>query len=320
MRNIAILAAAFVFSGAAYPADPRLLNLVMPDAKVVAGVNVNSVKVSPLGAFLMSQIGANGAQALQKFAAATGFDPTRDANELLAASNGAAGSHSGLVLALGTFDPAKISALAQAKGASVATYAGATLIVPHDNGALALLSDSIVIAGDTSSVKAALDRASGSNSVDPALAARIQALSTTEDMWAVSTESPAALLPKKDGTTAQGPGAQALQFAASIQSSSGGVKFGSNIDLTAQAIADTPQNADALASVIRMVASLVQMNGSQNPNTAPLADLLKTLNVSTDGTAVNITASVPESQVEDLIHKASAAKTSKPAAPARPRM
>jgi hypothetical protein len=307
MRNLAIFAAALSFSTAAYPADPRLLNLVMPDAKAVAGVNVSTVKVSPFGAFLMSQIGANGAQALQHFGAETGFDPTRDANELLVASNGAAGSHAGLVLALGTFDTAKISAIAQSKGAAVTNYAGALLITPHEKGALAFIGSSIAVAGDADSVKAALDRANGSNAIDSSLATRIQTLSTTEDIWAVSTESLAALLPR-NGAATQGAGAQALEFAKSIQSSSGGVKFGSTIDITGQAIADTAQNAEALANVIRMVASLVEMNGSQNANTAPLADLLKTLNVTTDGNTVNLKASLAESQVEDVIRKASASK------------
>ena len=40
-----------VFAGVlpATAADPQLLNLVMPDAKVLAGVNVDQAKTSPFG-------------------------------------------------------------------------------------------------------------------------------------------------------------------------------------------------------------------------------------------------------------------------------
>ena len=50
-----------------------------------------------------------------------------------------------------------------------------------------------------------------------------------------------------------------------------------------------------------MVVSLVSMGAAQNPDAATAAQLLQSLKVSTDGTAVNISASIPESQVEGLI-------------------
>ena len=41
-----------VFSGALPAADPRLLKLVMPDAKVLADVNVDQAKASPFGQYV----------------------------------------------------------------------------------------------------------------------------------------------------------------------------------------------------------------------------------------------------------------------------
>src|SRR3982750_1819677 len=76
-------------------ADPQLLNLMMPDAKVVAGVNVDQAKTSPFGQYVLTQIQATQSAELQKLTALTGFDPTRDVHEVLVGSNGDSKSHSG---------------------------------------------------------------------------------------------------------------------------------------------------------------------------------------------------------------------------------
>src|SRR5690349_23141049 len=85
-------------------ADPQLVSLVMPDAKVLAGVNVSQAKASPLGQYLLTQLTQMKDAHLQQLATLTGFDPTRDVQEVLMASNGAPGGKMGLVLARGTFD------------------------------------------------------------------------------------------------------------------------------------------------------------------------------------------------------------------------
>ena len=44
------------FSGALSAADPQLLNLVMPDAKVLAGVNVEQAKGTQFGQYVLNQL------------------------------------------------------------------------------------------------------------------------------------------------------------------------------------------------------------------------------------------------------------------------
>src|SRR5262245_48421085 len=64
-RPLALIPAFFItFSLSA--ADPQLVNMVMPDAKVVAGINVDSARNSPFGTFLLRQASGNNAE-LQKF-------------------------------------------------------------------------------------------------------------------------------------------------------------------------------------------------------------------------------------------------------------
>src|SRR3954454_4643447 len=76
-------------------ADPQLLSLVMPDAKVVAGVNVDQAKTSPFGQYVLSQMQLQDTE-FQKLVMLTGFDPTRDVHELLVATNGTGKENSGL--------------------------------------------------------------------------------------------------------------------------------------------------------------------------------------------------------------------------------
>src|SRR5215467_5914381 len=85
----------------AQAADSQLLNLVMPDANALAGVNVDQAKTSPFGQYVLSQVQSQ-SQDMQKLITLTGFDPTRDVHELLAVSNGV--PNTGLVVALGNFN------------------------------------------------------------------------------------------------------------------------------------------------------------------------------------------------------------------------
>src|SRR5258708_1364807 len=119
------------FSGvlSASAADPQLLNLLMPDAKVVAGVNVEQAKGTQFGQFILNQVQTTDGD-MQKLIALTGFDPRRDVRELLVATSGApqtaAQNQTGLALAKGNFDVAKITAAATAHGAATELYGGVT--------------------------------------------------------------------------------------------------------------------------------------------------------------------------------------------------
>ena len=53
------------FSGALSAADPLLLNLVMPEAKVLAGVNVEQAKGTQFGQFVLDQLQTHDAQMQQ---------------------------------------------------------------------------------------------------------------------------------------------------------------------------------------------------------------------------------------------------------------
>jgi hypothetical protein len=65
--------------------DPNLLGLMMPEAKVVYGVQVQQTLASPFGQYAISHLPQN--DAMTHFEAATGFDLQRDLREILVASS-----------------------------------------------------------------------------------------------------------------------------------------------------------------------------------------------------------------------------------------
>jgi hypothetical protein len=285
-----------VFSGALSAADPRLLNLVMPDATVLAGVNVDQAKATPFGQYVLTTLLQSQAQQLQQLATLTGFDPRRDVHELLLASSGAPGGKTGLALALGAFDPAKIAAAAQLAGAGAETYSGVSIVEDpqHQNG-FAFLDSTLVVAGDLANLKAAIDRRSGGPTIPTTLAAQVNQLSS-EDAWAISTVPPYSLKPPAAVPPAAGVNVQnALQ---TIQSAAAGVKFGSVVVLTGQAQAATPQDASQLGDVLKLFVSMAQLQSAQHPEAAALA---QSLVVTTQGSTVKITLSLPEDQIQQLV-------------------
>src|SRR6266481_1654960 len=113
-RTFSATTLAAIFAGVlpatAAAADPQLLSLVMPDAKVLAGVNVEQARNSLFGQYVLNTMKFDDAE-LQTLVSLTGFDPRRDVRELLLATNGGPDNKSGLALARGIFDPVRIAAL-----------------------------------------------------------------------------------------------------------------------------------------------------------------------------------------------------------------
>ena len=292
---VVIAALATVFSGALSAADPQLLNLVMPDVKVMAGVNVAQAKSSPFGQYVLAQVEP---QQLAQIAALTGFNPANDVNELLVASNGAQ-QHNGLVLVLGSFNVTVITkAIAQLKPGTE-TYRGITIFEdPQKQTGLAFLGDSVAAVGDPANVKAAIDRVSAPSVLPASLVSEIGQLSAANDIWALSTVplsslSPTGALPAINGLAKGSEGALAA-----VQSLSAGIKFGTDVVATVQAQADTAQNATGIAGLVQFLVNMAQMNASKDPSVEALT---KALTVTANGATVNLSLSMPSAQLQEML-------------------
>jgi len=314
MRSLAsLLVAGLVSAASAFSAvDAGLLALVPPDAQLVSGVHVSQSRVSPFGQFVISQFHA-GPGELQDLVNQTGFDPGKDVSEILMAFNGKPKDGSGLVLARGNFDPDKIRAAAIAKGATVESYLGTDLIVSGGTGlrvhggVVAFLSRSLAVAGDRESVKYAIAHANMTQppGLNPALTAKINAISASADAWFVSFVPGSTVLPDmlhSGSASASGGNAQAAAIQSIVQSS-GSVRFGDQIALSFQAETRSDKDATSLADVVRFVSSLVQMRRDSDPHLSTLASAFDNMQLSTSGNTMNLAISIPEKDFEELAHQ-----------------
>lgn len=296
-----------IFAGTLPAVDQNLLNLVMPDAKVVAGVNVLSAKSSSFGQSVLSQFSSN--QNFIMFTTQVGFDPTKDLIEVLTASNADTTNHTGLAMATGTFNVSAITTAAVTHGTVTETYKGLTLLEdPQKAGAVVFLTSTLALAGDIPTVEAAIDRHSAPTALPASLVSLINTASAGKDAWFVSTVPVANLLGPNSGVVAPGLGATAktqINIASQIQSAYGGVKFGASVAFNATATTDTAQNATNLAGMLQLMANMLQLQASQNPQAAAIG---KALSVTNSGTNVNIALALPQDQFLKLLHPQAAVK------------
>jgi hypothetical protein len=300
--------ALLLFAGLLPAADQQLMSLLMPDAKVIAGINVEQAKNSPFGQFLLTQM-QKGNGGFGKLTTVTGFDPSKDLAEVLMGTLGQP-AQQGLVLARGSFDSEKIFTAAQAAGHTVETYKGVQILTGKEESithAVAFLGTTIAVAGDLDSVHGAIDRRTASGvSIDPALAAMVSQLSSSLDAWSVSTAPLAAFAGQKFPDTTLN-GLLNSNILKSIQQTSAGIKFGAIVQLSAQMVASSSQSATSLAEVVLFLGSMVQANAPA-ANAAAIMALVQSLAVQADGNTVNLALSIPEEQLEGFVRTAEQGK------------
>lgn len=287
--------------------DPALLNVAMPDAQALTGVLVDQVQSSPFGQYVVSQIQVD--SELTRVMAATGFDPRKDLHEIVAAS---ASNSTGLVIGRGVFQPSRISAAAVLAGAVSSTYRGFEILTAatvhngaasqsgsSQSGSGVFLDSTIVLLGDTASVKAAIDRHIAGAVFSGPLAQKAMQVSAGNDIWFVAAQSPASFFSGKAPNQGIGNLANAFQ---AIQQTSGGVKFASSgVTVALALVADSAQDAQSLVDVGKFLASMVQTNRNQNPGAAKAATLADAAVFSASGTVATVTLSLPEQQLEQLL-------------------
>ena len=297
----------FSFSLAAATATagvtPALLNLVMPDATVVSGMNVDRSVASPFGQYILSQMQFNDSGFLQ-FMTSTGFDPRKDLHEIVAASPATASAtvHTALIVGRGVFQPAMIIGSATAQGGTIANYRGFNLIGPPagqsgEAVALTFLDGATAAMGDIASVKGAVDRKLAGATFTGTLAQTAMQVSASNSAW-FCTNTPLSDFMSTRPSGNLGPVAQSGLIQA-IQQASGGVQFGSTaITLSADAVTASPQNAQSLVDVLKFFVGMIAGNANAPSNVTSIANSAQ---FSVSGSTAHISLLLPEAQVEQLL-------------------
>jgi hypothetical protein len=295
---------------------PALLNLVMPDATVVSGINVDQSMASPFGQYILSQMQFNDNGFLQ-FMASTGFDPRKDLHEIVAATPAASatGPHTALIVGRGVFAPAMIIGTATAQGGTVTNYRGFNLIGPpagqsKEAVALTFLDASTAAMGDLASVKAAIDRKLAGATFTGALATTAVQVSASNSAWFATNAPLGDFISTRDSGNLA-PVAQSGLVQA-VQQASGGVLFSSTaITLSADAVTASPQNAQSIVDVLKFLVGMIAGNANAPAGVTSIANSAQ---FTVNGSTAHISLLLPEAQVEQLLMPQGEKKIRKPRA------
>jgi hypothetical protein len=287
--------------------DPGLLRLVMPDAKVIAGLQVRETKNSLFGQYVLAHMQVEDA-AFKKFIASTGFDPRRDVTEILMASNWEQSTPESrwLVAARGTFNLPQIKEAAKANGGAIADFQGVGILTysqattPEVESGIAFFDSSSAVMGDLASVKAAIQRRQSDAAPTGDLLAKVRDLSAKNDFWFVTTvpiSEFAGAMPNPNLS-----GAMKGDLLSGIHEASGGIRFGDTVTISGEAVTRSNKDAQALTDVFRFLASLIQLNSQDNKVAGQVSTLLDTMDLKTNGNIMTMSLAIPEQQLEQLLH------------------
>jgi hypothetical protein len=319
MRHSVCIAVFFVagsFSAFA-SVDSSLLSMVPAEAKIVGSIDVSRARTSDFGQYLLSRAQGEDSH-FQEMMDQTGFDPRRDLQNIIFATGdpGATGKrHSFAILARGNFDTGRIKALAAGKGAAIVTYQGVDMIVnakDKDKGqqtAIGFPETGVAVMADLETLKEIIGNRAMPATLDGDLQSKINSIGGSNDAWFVSLVGGSFLADHMRDNHAgkQGsPQAKALQ---GVVQSSGGVKLGSMIETTFDAVTRSAEDARSLSDVIRFLASMVQMQRQSDPRAGILATALDGMTLENSGTGVHFAVSMPEKSLEQLADAGSHAMT-----------
>ncbi|HLK18603.1 MAG TPA: hypothetical protein VKT81_06585 [Bryobacteraceae bacterium] len=288
-------------------ADPRLLRLMMPDAKVIAGLQVQQTKNSAFGEYVLSHMQVEDA-GFKKFITQTGFDPRRDVTEIIMGSNWeqATPQNRWLVAARGTFNLPQIVGAAKANGGTVTDFQGSGILTytepgkPDAESGIAFFDGSNAVMGDLDSVKAAIQRKQSNTAASGDLLAKVQEVSAKNDFWFVTVvpiSEFASAMPNPNLS-----GAMKGDLLAAIHQASGGIRFGETVTISGEAVTRSPKDAQALSDVFRFLASLIQLNSQENKVAGQVSTLLDNMNLKTSDNVMTMSLAIPEQQLEQLLN------------------
>ncbi len=284
-------------------ADSALLSMVMPDAKVLSGVQVDSARNSAFGRFVLSHMQLDDDNFKRSLSDA-GFDPRRDLTEILMASNWSDANSRWLLLARGSFNIPKFTTAFATAGGTTATFLGVNIFSgkPADS-VVAFLDAGVAAMGDLDSVKGAIQRYQQHGSKPgSALIARVASLSAAHDFWFIT------LVPVTEfaGAVPDPNLSQAMQggMLQGITEASGGVKFGDVVQFSVQALTRTEKDAASLLEVVHFLSGLLKMNREKDVAASQIGSLIDSLEAKARGNVVTLTLAVTEAQLDQIMNTA----------------
>ncbi len=270
--------------------DPALATLVPGDAVFLAGVRMDAVRSTPM---YRKWVANRPAPFLDNFARETGLDPRRDLWELLFVSGGA----ETLVMARGEFAPQGLEPKLEREGARRIPYKGYTLL-GGEEAAVAFMNATTAVAGPAAAVRAVIDQRNRP-AAPPVLLDRVKSIPSHNQVWAVSGGSPALAekLPRRGNLANLG------KILTMLESSTIAADLRSGLNISANGVCRTEQEAGSLASALRGFVGLARFSAPRNrPDLARLWDLIR---IEQQDRSVRVEAAISEDLLDQLFAWAS---------------
>lgn len=269
--------------------DNVLIRMVPPGTTSLVGVHMDQVKQTEI---YKKMLASQNLGQVDQFAAETGFDPRRDVRELLFASS-ATGQ---VMLARGTFHIHADRALsAQAKKIRHGDYT----ITASRTGGFCVLDSSLAVAGDVSTIEAALDEwKTGAHGTAQPLLARAGIINQAAQFWGVSTGA-ANFLAQHPPAIGAGAGLDFSKIFSGMQDTWFQADLSTGLRSEVHGVTATEKDAMNLRDAVRGIVGLGRLNVPDNQ-----PDLLKVwdgITVDQQGKSISVKADIPQDLFDKMI-------------------
>jgi hypothetical protein len=277
--------------------------LLLPaDAKFVGGIDVRRFVQSPFYVKYASPQAKGRPETFRELEEKTGLNPERDLDQVIFAGTPPSGTsrESGVVVALGRFDRAKISQTIEQekKGVTSKNVQGITLYMFQEGqkgaSAIAFVDDRTLVMGTQAAVEAAiLSQSQGGKTLkqNASIMALLERVRPDATFWGVGDQSLFQNMPKDvqgPGGTITLPGLRAMTVAGDMDPMVAVEITGDTLDEAA---------AKNLADVVRGFVALAALQSGQKPE---LKELASSISVSTEANQVRVNARVPYEVLDAL--------------------
>lgn len=292
-RNL--FAVAVFLPGLAAAADQSMLELIMPDARVVMEINMDRIFASPMGQSMSQQTKAQLASLRpiwkDPVPGLDGLDWSHYAQEIVFAGGTPAAPGAqppSLVIVRGLLDPAWIESLNAFSGIK-STYMGVPMLSAATGGeVVAFVDGSIAVLGLPADVKAAIRRRGQNTPPSPVLAEGLERYEGQFDAWMVSAASP--------GAPVKSPTGISLKWIERLDAFTGGVRLSPDFELSAEMTMRNDKDVADMADGLRWFAGVVQ---TQEKTSLSLEDL----NFKVDGKRISLALEVPQQQISAALQQ-----------------
>jgi len=278
--------------------DPALAALVPADAILLAGVRLDALRSTPLYKSALAQRPLPG---LDDLARRTGVDPRQDLSEVLVVSGGV----NTAILARGKFAAQGGEPRIDLPGAKRTLYKGYTLI-GNEEGAVAFMNASVVVAGRPAAVRAIIDARGRSSGVPPALKSKVGEIPAASQLWLAATGG---FNQFAKAAPQSGNFANAARIFSMLESVTAWADLRSGLQLSASGLCRTDQDARTLSAALRGLVGLGRL--SAPPEQPDLLRVYDAIQVDQQQRSLRLSVNLPQ----DLLDKAVAAFQQ----PSRPR-